>query len=336
MMGQEYQQSSSDSSGVRWVPYFIRHDFWRKAIALFFAFLIYFIVSVKIGQERKISNVPVEIDLPTTLACMDKKTPQVNLSLKGSKQKLNEVTASSIKIRVPVDETLYNPGIPYTLRLNNQHVRVPFGISIVDIDPRELTLNLDRKVTARVPIAARFDSENTLRNDFAVGQVRFNPSEVRISGPETIVREIVSVQTSPIPLDGLVADSFEYRVGLVAQDGVVATPDVVNARVEIVRKYATRVFQSIPIRLLASVEHQANTTVEFLSSPNVEVTLKGPQSTLALMRPTAIKPYVDASAFQEAGTYSVDVTCWLDTVGDITVTNIYPAKVQIKVTTATN
>ncbi len=333
MTNQEYQHNSPENSFIRWIPHFIKHDFWRKAIALFFAFLIYFIVTVKIGQERKINNVPVELELPSTLAYMDKKALQVSVTLKGSNQKLNKVTASSMKIRVPVNENLFNPGIPYTVRLNHQHITLPFGISVVDIEPRELTLNLDRKVTTRVPISARFDSENKLRKDYAIGQVRFNPSEVFISGPETIIKEINSVQTLPIPLDNLVTDSFEYRADVTAQDGVVVSPDVVNARVEIVRRYAARVFKSIPIRLLASTEHQAKATVELVSSPNVEVTLKGPQSTLALMRPSAIKPYVDASAFEEAGTYSVDVTCWLDAVGDITVTGIYPAKVQIKVNT---
>jgi YbbR domain-containing protein len=330
-MNQEYQ-AASQKSFFRWVPGIIRNDFWRKIIALFFAFLLYLMVTVRIGQEEKINNVPVILDLPVGLFNLEKQPPRVTVTVKGSKKKLKEVNAASLKIKAEVLDALFTPGVPYLLRLTPKNVNAPMGVSVVDIDPKDIQLNLDKKISKKVPVVAKFNSERNLPRDYAVGSVKFNPSEVLINGPESVVKDIDSVQTKPIPLDSQVMDSFEFTTALASQNSISISPSKVSAQVEIVKQYVSRTFKSIPIRLLGAPEEKGNYKIELLSSPHVAVTLHGPRGEIALLQAVAIKPYIDVSSFDEAGTFSVGVNCWVSSDGKVAVKNIYPAKVQIKIT----
>ena len=74
--------------------------------------------------------------------------------------------------------------------------------------------------------------------------------------------------------------------------------------------------------------------VELLSSPHVAVTLNGLKSTIDLLKNTSIKPYIDISSLDTVGTFSVDVACWINSNDKIIIKNIYPEKVQVKITLA--
>ncbi|MDD5728499.1 MAG: CdaR family protein, partial [Victivallales bacterium] len=71
--------------------------------------------------------------------------------------------------------------------------------------------------------------------------------------------------------------------------------------------------------------------VELLSSPHVAVTLSGLKSTIDLLKNDSVKPYIDISAMDTPGTYSMGITCWLNASDKVTVKNIYPEEVQVKI-----
>jgi YbbR domain-containing protein len=325
-------QHTKDPQHFSWIPAFIREDFLRKAIALFFAVLFYFTVTSRLGIEEQINNIPVDIDLPTTLINMGKSAPKVSVIITGSQGVLKQLNRSSLKIRTKVQLSDYIAGEFYTLRINPDDVSAPLGVKIVRIEPRDIILNLDRKVSKKVEIKPVFTNKNALPRGYAVEQVSFQPSEVLITGPESILEKTQIVKTDPIPLSSSLVDSFDYETKISNEATISVSPETVNAQVKIIRQNKTRIIKNIPIKILEVPSKTGKFNIELLSSPHVAVTLNGLKSTIDLLKGDSIKPYIDISSLDTAGTFYVNVSCWVNSNDKITVQNIYPDKVQVKIT----
>ena len=222
---------------LRWIPAFIRHDFVRKAIALFFACLVYAIVAYKVGGTVNIPSVPVIIEMPAGLVNKDTTIPKVKVYLRGSKRTLSNITAADLSIKVRVEENKYLPGSPYTLKINLDNIETPAGSRPVNVIPDEFKLLLEERIPKEVEIKPRFNSERNLPPDFAVGKVRLSPATAIIKGPKSVIDETREIFTQPIPLDRSTIESFEYQVRLADNHpGISVSPDKVTSEVEIVRQ----------------------------------------------------------------------------------------------------
>ena len=325
-------QTNKETKKFAWVPAFFKNDVLRKAIALFFAILFYFIVISRLGVEEQISNIPVDIDLPTTLVNIGDQNPKVSLIVRGSKGILKQTNRSSLKISASVKLSEYISGEVYTLRLDASNVSAPLGVNIVRIEPRDLLLNLDRKASKKVKVVPSFTNKDALPQGYAVDKVSFQPSEVMVAGPESILEDIDSVKSAPIPLSSSLIDSFDYETKIVNERSISITPGKAKARVEIIRQSKTVTIENIAIKVLEAPNKAGKFKVELLSSPHAAVTLSGLKSTIDLLKNTSIKPYIDISSLDTAGTFSVNVACWINSKDKIIVKNIYPDKVQVKIT----
>jgi YbbR domain-containing protein len=325
-------QNPSEGSRLNWIPGFIRNDFLRKAIALFFAVLFYFIVTSRLGIEEQINNIPVEIDLPTTLVNVDEFSPRVSLIIKGSKGILKQSNRTSFKIQAAVKLSDYIPGEAYTLRLTSDNISAPLGVTVVRIEPRDIPLNLDRKVSKKVKVEPAFTNKEALPQGYAVDKVVFQPSEVLVTGPESILEKIHTVKSAPIPLSASLTDSFDYKTKILKEPSTSISPDKVNAQVQIIRQSKTVTIKNVAIQVMESPGKSGKFKVELLSSPHVAVTLSGLKGTVDLLKSESVKPYIDISSLDTEGTFSVNVSCWVNSSDKITVKNVYPEKVQVKIT----
>ncbi|MDD5697481.1 MAG: CdaR family protein [Victivallaceae bacterium] len=325
-------QNVGETPRLAWIPGFLRDDFLRKATALFFAGLFYFTVTSRLGIEEQVNSVPVDIDLPTTLLNIGELSPKVSLIIKGSPGILKQINRASFKIRAAVQLSDYLPGEVYTLRLSPNNISAPLGVKILRIEPRDLLLNLDRKASKKVGVAATFANQDALPEGYAVEQVGFQPSEVLVTGPESILNKITSVKSAPIPLSSGLTDSFDYETKIVKDPSISVSPDKVNAQVKIVRQYKTVTIENVAIKVLEAPDKVGRFKVELLSSPHVAVTLSGLKSTIDLLKNDSVKPYIDTSLLDTEGTFLVNIACWISSADRVTVKSIYPDKVQVKIT----
>jgi YbbR domain-containing protein len=327
-------QNVKETAKFAWIPGFFKQDILRKAIALFFAGLFYFTVTSRLGVEEQIANIPVDIDLPTTLVNIGQLNPKVSIIIKGSKGILKQINRASFKIRASVKLSDYISGEVYILRLRDDNISTPLGVKIVRIEPRDLQLYLDRKISKKVKVVATFANKNALPQGYAVDKVSFKPSEVLITGPESILEKIYIIKSTPIPLSSSLIDSFDYETKILKEPSISITPTKVKARVEIIRQSKTITVKNVAIKILEAPNKAGKFKVELLSSPHVAVTLNGLKSTIDLLKSTSVKPYIDISSLDTAGTFSVNVACWINSKDKIIIKNIYPDKVQVKITRA--
>ena len=322
----------ADNAVVRAVqkvlPNFIKRDFVRKVIALALALIVYFVVLEKLGGERELSNVVVNLTVPNALVVLEDKPQLVALKVRGSERTLKKLTENDFSIDLKVDESKYVPRKPYSLMVDPKDVKSPFGVTVLSVKPSMVFIDFDRLASKTVILKASFDPDSKLPDGYVVGKTVTSPSDVRVTGPSSVVDKIESMQTRPIPLSSI-TQSFEYAAEVAtAGPALKVSPSKALVQVEVVKESDARLFKNVPIRILKSSGFK-RLSVEMLSAPNAEISVYGPKGLLELMRDDEVKPYIDISQFEQAGIYNVNVNCWLDREG-VAVRNIYPPSVRIK------
>lgn len=310
-------------------PDFIRTDFPRKMIALFFAILVWFSVVSKLGKEAKISRIPVTMVLPKGLVALDDVRPQVTLRIKASEKRLDELYPSDFAIDALVNENEYVPNERYELNLEPKNVKAPTGVVVLEVEPNTIFVNLDKTMTRSVVVKPKLSGSPP--SGYAVGRVSVIPPKVSVSGPASLVVGVKAIQTDPIPLDKTTIESFDYPITVQNRlENVTVSPSRVMVQVEIHKALQTRIFRSIPIKALEPTGKPRLTVVP-LSTPHVDLEVYGPKDVIETLKADEIKAFVDLSAFEEAGIYKAPVRCWF-TRPNISVRKIEPAEVEVSIT----
>ncbi len=305
----------------------IKRDFGRKMIALFFALLLYFYVHNEVrSTPQKVDNVPVDIVLPQELMDVDPKPQFVTLEIKSNREAA--VSASLLRGRVEVDYNRYIPGKPYVVSLKTENFRAPLGIRVIGVDPGEIALNLQQRMSRDVPVRVTFS--NRLSPDYKSSLASCIPSTVRVTGPEQLVRDLKSVSTQPVPLSESVTEGFEYVARLDAPNGTAISPEKVTCQIDVEKNYEQRTFQSLPVQLLTQSGGKPLKT-EFLGPSRVEVTVRGLSGSVAALVPAEVRPYLDISHIDKPGIYEVSAGCYVRGDG-LDVKEIRPAQIKIKIT----
>ncbi|OGV36529.1 MAG: hypothetical protein A2X48_04100 [Lentisphaerae bacterium GWF2_49_21] len=315
-----------------WIPGIIRHDYLRKLIALCFALLVWWKISIQIGIEEIVRNVPVQIATSEQTVNLDEDIRYVDLTVRGRSQKrLNLLSPNDFKIEIEIGDNEYVPGKPLTVKiLKSASITKPFGISITRTSPEIVSIYLDKKAAKEVPVNARFTGMTS--EDYACGEVKLIPEKVKITGPESIISPIIRVHTDPIFLDPKTIEDFEYLAKISEAGGKVKVfPPKVTAHVEIYRKFDTRIFSGVPISVLGNPG--AGWSVKKIAPAHVEITAGGIKSSLEVMNGSEISPFTDVTSLKEPGVHKVKLQCFVNVPG-IKINSISPAEVEIEISDA--
>ena len=313
----------------------LRHDCWRKLVAIFLTVLLFMAIMPRISgkDQRHISNIPVNIDLPGNMV-MDRSTPlSVKLTINGSKKALDELDEQTLQIRTAVRSENIVPGHKYKLLLRPRDVmNLPFGIKIDSISPKELELDLQPLITKTVRVAARFDSLDKLPADFRMVNTTFMPAEVVLQGSAAQVQNIKEIYASPIPIDGQATHSFDHSCTLNIPAGVRSNHSSALAQVEIAKVFTEHNFSAIPLLIIQSAERTRKFQVTKLEPENISVTIHGPQGTLGQMHRREINASISLDNIDKPGTYHVPVSVTVARASqDVTVKKFQPVSARVTV-----
>jgi YbbR domain-containing protein len=166
-----------------------------KAIALFLAVVLWFVVNAK---EPQIELVAVKFaPLLDSSLVLREGLPQLQAIVAGSPNQLIKLGTSP-----PIVRRQITADAPDTLvvDLRPEDVILPAGVDAVvrDIQPRSLTLRFESTWTRKVPIRSTVEVVTTQWPGPL--QPQFDPDSVQISGPRHVVLGISSVRTVKISL----------------------------------------------------------------------------------------------------------------------------------------
>jgi YbbR domain-containing protein len=181
-----------------------------KVAALALSTILWVYVAAE-QPTSKFIDVVVELDLPPELA-LARPAPQVRAAVTGPWREVTKLYDSPLTVHLAVPASAGPPRWQAVLVPSDIQVPHEARVTIQDVEPRGLELEIDRVVRRDVPVAVRATVEP--ESGFALARpVAVTPATVRISGPHALVQAVDSFLTEAVEIRG-VTGAFERVVPL--------------------------------------------------------------------------------------------------------------------------
>jgi YbbR domain-containing protein len=194
----------------------------------------------------------------------------------------------------------------------------------IGVDPLEISLSLDHRISKFVPLAANF--RGRLDSGYNLSFYTLNPTQAIIDGPSGLISNISELHTDFIDLDGRTGD-FSLMVNILNRDPliVIRGNGITEFRGFISRIVPVRNIADIPIRLTGLDEGLVGESEIRAGSIHLE---GGNQEELDRFTLPLDFLYADCSEIKEPGTYTLTVLS--PPVPDLTMT-IDPPEVVVHI-----
>ncbi|MCD4650464.1 MAG: hypothetical protein K8S56_01555 [Candidatus Cloacimonetes bacterium] len=158
-------------------------------------------------QQRLLSpwteeiSIPLHIEnIPEGLIILEQPATEIPFIVEGSGMNLLKLKLAETYVRIDASEFKYWNNL---LKISRNDLVIPENIHIDKIQlnlKRNLMLKLDRMGTVFRPVAAAYASKRD-KNYFANRKLTFEPTRVRVEGPQSLLDTLASVKTIPISAD---------------------------------------------------------------------------------------------------------------------------------------
>ena len=191
-------------------------DWGLRLLALGIALGIWFNASVedRLVSTEKVVEASVSYISPRGFVIVNP-VQNVNVRLNGSKKAIRQLNPSMVDVQV--DLSRRPPGMN-EITLSSENVLAPDGLEVTSIEPNTIRLDLEREITQRLPVFPKLTGEPAAGS--VVHEPEVFPSQVLVTGPESILARIATLSTAPISLDGH-ALPFEESVAVMAPDPLI-------------------------------------------------------------------------------------------------------------------
>lgn len=205
-----------------------RRQVWGlRALSLAIAIALWFVLSYEQRETRseKIMEAGVTYMRPDGVVILDP-VQRVEVILSGPQDAVNRVSPQDVGVQVDLRQAQAGA---VNVNLSADDVRLPPGLRVDRIRPNSLRLTLDPQITRLLPVEPQLVGEPAA--GAFVGEVVSLPPEVSVTGPESQLVTLDSVQTAPVSLDGH-AISFDEVVAVVLPD-ILAVSEIEPPRVTV-------------------------------------------------------------------------------------------------------
>jgi hypothetical protein len=252
--------------------------------------------------EERLFSVPLNIEIDSAMIPASVYTEVILITLRGEPASVRAVLAEDIEAYI--DLRGRNKGAyraPVQLRKKGAAATIePLEISV---EPLEIPLTLDVKISKRVPLNANIPG--VAQQGYELVSYTLTPNEALIEGPLNAIDRIESLSTASVALDGRTGD-FSTMISIINPEPLIQ-----------VRGTGMTEFQGF-IQEIIHIEHfndlpisvrglNGSFSVE-LGVKSGSVSLEGGRLTMTDYRPDASLLFVDCSSIQEAGIYTLPVS----------------------------
>lgn len=205
-------------------------DLALKIIALFLAFVFWFVVSAprrERASEKAFAAPLALVSMPRDLMITTPVPETVNVRLRGRQSVLRSL--SSQNLEVTVDLSWATPG-DATITLRPQALNVPQGVEVIAIDPNKLRFRVEQLRQRVVPV--RPFLVGNLPAGYIAGEPSVQPEQALISGPVSQIRKINEVATERIIMTGR-TDTFTQNAAVVSDSPLVRVVEPLTVQVTV-------------------------------------------------------------------------------------------------------
>lgn len=178
---------------------------WKSFIAFFVCLVLAFLVWLYVMNvdsplyEETFTAVPVEIvtraadGTETPLSAISGAGVVTDVKLRGRKTVMDEYTAGEIHAYIDISGQTETGRGSYPIMID-----APSGTTVVEYEPREASLYLDRKSTKTVPVTVEV-TDYTYSSDCYIGDKIPAISSVIVTGPESELAQVAAAQITLSP-----------------------------------------------------------------------------------------------------------------------------------------
>lgn len=171
-------------------------DTTAKILSVIAAIILWFyVIDVQTTQyEKEFNAVPIAIENlnpDTNLSVISGRDSTVDVTLKGTRAKLNTIKKSDIYASIDASQIREPGNFRFDITID-----VPSGISVSNQSVSLVSLSIDRTMTK--PFKIEVETEKNLFSGYELGEFVIDPSYVNISGPEDIIK---TIQTAKIKVN---------------------------------------------------------------------------------------------------------------------------------------
>ena len=309
------------------VPYFIRHDFWRKLFSLVFAILLTGVAYQKVKSQMELVKMDIRgvqikfVAVEEGVTLIPRDVP-VDISVELPKEQKN-LKNSDFYLECPVTKYQVEEDLPVELRPDMVKTNVPIdNMRVLSVNPEMLPLNIDIMDTKDVPVYPVCDFSE-LMEGYQASLVQ-PEKPVTIRGPKKHLATISYLETEKIPLTN-VTKSFSRQVDLVSPYD--KNIEILSGKVKIevkVEKNKPHAFDGIPVQVLSSRTGANHLVIAKIQPESVTVLV----DSVPDISQTQVHPFLDLSDVTRPGVYTVDIKCWSDNAR-IKVNEVVPSKATV-------
>jgi YbbR domain-containing protein len=256
-------------------------------------------------QERFFS-VPLQVDMNGTLIPAGSYPRNIRITLRGDINSIYHVAEEDVEVRL--DLAKYGePGLyRIPVQLNRKGTAAEAETLEIDLEPMEISLELDTKMSKYVPLSPAF--QGFLETGYEMVSYTLEPNQVVIDGPMKLLAGIPELFTESIDLGSRNGD-FALRVRIMNPNPLVVIRGEGAAEFSaFVRELILiKNFEELPIGVTGLREDLE----AVLDPPAAALKIRGLQNDLDLLSGETLLT-VDCSALTEPGFYELPLTVSAD------------------------
>lgn len=257
-------------------------DWSLKLLSLAIALVLWLVVT---GQNQPVTahvNVQLNFIRPQSLEISNDPPRTVDVTLTGSRSKLDDLTALDLVATIDISEQHEGERV---LRLADRaQISLPQGVKIDAFQPSAIPIRLEPILERQIGIEPKLEGKPA--DGYDVYAVYPNKGSVAVRGPASHVNALQKVLTESIWLAGHKESFTASNVAIDVADPKIDLLDpLVNIEVEIGERRVEKSFAGVAVSMSQGAKVQPATT---------SVTLFGPASIVEALKPEEIKIFLDS------------------------------------------
>jgi len=216
-----------------------------RAVSLCLGVFLWFFV---VGEDQVDLTLQVDLEvvnLPSSLVIANQFKKQLEVTIRGPRSLIQELR--SRHITRPVDLSGAGPGT-VVVQNDADSIPLPRGITVLQVQPTNITLQLDELVQRTLPIVAVFQGQ--VAPGYQLARTTLIPDQIKVSGPKAILESAKVIETRPILLDGLdKSATIQTKLALTDELAGLIGETVIAVQLEIREKMQRQVVADIPVNV---------------------------------------------------------------------------------------
>ena len=267
------------------------------------------------GDVRE--TVSLSISVPEGITIQEQSAKEVALHLRGPQHIIDNLSAMIkankilAKYTIPESPQGIEDREKQTIPITRQLLNLPKDIKLISIYPDKVDILLSKLQKKRLMVTIQKKGEPstgyTIANEFVF------PKEVEVTGPLNALKEVVSINTTPIDVSGVTTEqnrTFPWKIGIDQKvivkrgDKNVSIPvdcaEEVRIWLQIAEQPDTRQFEKVKIKIMrpADYPYEAKLQDEFAT-----IKVKGAKPLLDKLTAEDVVLYVDVTLLKPPGPY---------------------------------